>query len=44
MGKVDVRYGSISEYVECIGAVEVHTGIPAIWRNTLLLTDASFKV
>ena len=44
MEKVDVRYGSISEYVEGIGAVEVHMGIPVIWRNTLGLTDAIFKV
>jgi len=44
MGIVDFRYGSISEYVEGIGAVEVHMCIPAIWRNTLELTDANFKV
>jgi hypothetical protein len=43
MEKVDVRYGSISEYVEGIGAVEVRTGIPAIWKDTLELTDSNFK-
>jgi hypothetical protein len=41
---VDFRYGSFSEYVEGIGAVEVHMCIPAIWRNTLELTGANFKV
>jgi len=44
MEKVDVRYGSISEYVEAIGTVEVHMGILAVWRNTLGLPDANFKV
>jgi hypothetical protein len=42
--KLDVGYGSNSEYVEGTGAVEAHMGIPAIWRNTLGLTDANFKV
>jgi len=43
MEKVDVRYRSISEYIEDTGAVEVHMFIPAIWKNTLGLTDANFK-
>jgi hypothetical protein len=43
MEKVDIRYGSISEYFEDIGAVEVRMGIPAIWKNTLDLTDSNFK-
>jgi hypothetical protein len=30
MEKVDVRNGSINEYVDGIGAVEVQMGIPAI--------------
>jgi hypothetical protein len=34
---VDFRYESISEYVEGIAAFEVHMGIPAIWRNTLVV-------
>jgi len=42
--KVDVRYGSICEYVEAIGAVEGHMGVLAVWRNTLGSTDANFKV
>jgi len=44
MEKVDFRFGIISEYVEGIGAFEVHMGIPAIERNSLGLTDANFKI
>jgi hypothetical protein len=34
---VDFIYEIISEYVEGIAAFEVHMGIPAIWRNTLVV-------